>query len=264
LAVISAFNREETVPEYNTFSIVACCPRTGLLGVAVATAVPAVGSTCPYSRAGVGAVSTQSWVNPYLAIAVLDAIASGQDATRALDAAISADDASSLRQLGVVDHNGHAAAWSGADCTPWFGHVIGDGFAVQGNMLVGPDTIAAMAQAFRSSEACPLDERLMRALEAGDEAGGDRRGKQSAALRIHGTETYPALDLRVDEHPDPIPELRRILTIGRLQLAPFVAAMPKHDAPAGPPPDYIKALLALPPPSRPGGGGASPTKNAAK
>jgi uncharacterized Ntn-hydrolase superfamily protein len=242
--------------EYNTFSIVAYCPRTGLIGVAVATAVPAVGSTCPYTRAGVGAVSTQSWINPYLAIAVLDAIEGGADPTSALDAAIAADGARSQRQIGVVDRNGHSAAWSGSDCTPWFGQEVGEGFAIQGNMLTGPETIAAMSRVFRESHACELDERLMRALEAGDAAGGDRRGKQSAALRIHGSEAYPALDVRVDEHSDPISELRRVLTICRLQLAPFVAGMPKLGSAAAASPDDVKAMLALPPPLRPGGGGA--------
>jgi uncharacterized Ntn-hydrolase superfamily protein len=245
--------------EFNTFSIVAHCPRSGLLGVAVATAVPAVGSTCPFTRSGVGAASTQSWVNPYLAIAVLDAIALGQDAAQALETAISADEGQSLRQIGVVDRNGRAAAWSGTDCTPWFGHEIGEGFAVQGNMLAGPETIAAMSRAFRQSEDCAFDERLMRALEAGDSAGGDKRGKQSAALRIHGSESYPVLDLRVDEHFDPIAELRRVLTISRLQLVPFVAGMPKLGSPAGASPEDVKAMLALPPPLRPGGGGAFPT-----
>ncbi len=244
--------------EFNTFSIVARCPRSGLLGVAVATAVPAVGSTCPFTRSMVGAASTQSWVNPYLAIAVLDAIESGQDAVQALETAVAADDGRSLRQIGVVDRKGRAAAWSGSDCTPWFGHEVGDGYAIQGNMLTGPGTIAAMSIAFRESEDCSLDERLMRALEAGDRAGGDKRGKQSAALRVHGAEAYPALDLRVDEHSDPIPELRRVLTIGRLQLVPFIAGMPKLGSPAGANSDEVKSMLALPPPLRPGGGGAPP------
>jgi len=246
--------------EFNTFSIVARCPRTGVLGVAVATAVPAVGSTCPFTRSGVGAASTQSWVNPYLAIAALDGIERGQNAADALEAAIAADDGRSLRQIGIVDRNGRAASWSGSDCTPWFGHLTGDGFAAQGNMLAGPQTIAAMAGAFRDSEACTLDERLMRALEAGEAAGGDKRGKQSAALRIHGAEAYPLLDMRVDEHPEPIPELRRILAIGRLQLAPFVAGMPKRGSAAGEAPGEVQALLALSPPLRPGGGGSFPSE----
>ena len=245
--------------EFNTFSVVARCPRTGLLGVAVATAVPAVGSTCPFTRAGVGAVSTQSWINPYLAIAVLDLIEKGANAKEALRTAIDADDGRSLRQIGVVDHDGQAAAWSGADCTAWFGQETGDGFAVQGNMLTGPDTIAAMVRAFRDSGDASLDERLMQALEAGDAAGGDKRGKQSAALRIHGSEAYPALDVRVDEHSDPVTELRRVLMISRLQLMPFVAGMPKAGSPAGGSPPEVQQMLALSPPLRPGGGGALPS-----
>jgi uncharacterized Ntn-hydrolase superfamily protein len=246
------------MPEYNTFSIVARCGRTGLLGVAVATAVPAVGSTCPYTRPGVGAVSTQSWINPYLAIAALDAIAAGAPADVALGDAVAADAGRALRQIGLVDGSGRAAAWSGAACTPWFGHRIGDGFAVQGNMLTGPEVLDEMVEAFQASPGEPLDERLMLALEAGDRAGGDKRGKQSAALRVHDLEAYPAIDLRVDEHPEPVTELRRILTISRLQLSPFVASMPKNGEPAGNPPDDVTSLLALPPPLRPGGGGAMP------
>ncbi len=114
-------------------------PVHRLFGVAVATAVPAVGSMCPFARAKVGAASTQSWVNPYLALGVLEAIARGQGARAALQAALAEDEARELRQIGVVDHAGEAAAFTGADCTPWCGQEIGDGFAVQGNMLTGPE-----------------------------------------------------------------------------------------------------------------------------
>jgi uncharacterized Ntn-hydrolase superfamily protein len=141
-------DKGEAMREFNTFSIVARCGRTGHLGVAVATAVPAVGAVCPYVRSGVGAVSTQSWVNPYLAIDVLDAIAGGVAAQAALDQVIAADDGRALRQIGVVDAAGRAAAWSGAECTQWYGQIVGDGFAVQGNMLTGAETINAMAAAF--------------------------------------------------------------------------------------------------------------------
>ncbi len=243
--------------ELNTFSIVARCDITGRLGVAVATAVPAVGSMCPFTRANVGAVSTQSWVNPYLAIAVLDAIAQGTDAPAALEQVMATDEGRELRQIGVVDAQGRAASWSGEDCTSWFGHEVGGGFAVQGNMLTGPDVIAAMADAYRGSAGRPLDERLMRVLEAADAVGGDKRGKQSAALRIHGAEDYPALDLRVDEHAQPIAELRRVLEIARLQLVPFVEGMPRRGQPAGPAPEEVTRILALSPPSRPGGGGSA-------
>jgi len=243
--------------ELNTFSIVGRCDLTGRLGVAVATAVPAVGSMCPFTRANVGAVSTQSWVNPYLAIAVLDAIAQGMAAPGALEHVMAADGGRELRQIGVVDGQGRAASWSGTECTGWFGHEIGEGFAVQGNMLTGPEVVAAMSSAYRGSAGQPLDERLMLALEAADAVGGDKRGKQSAALRIHGAEDYPALDLRVDEHAQPITELRRVLEIARLQLVPFIEGMPRRGQPAGPAPTEVTRILALSPPSRPGGGGSA-------
>lgn len=241
-----------------TFSIVAHCPRAGQLGVAVSTAVPAVGAMCPYVRAGVGAVSTQSWVNPYLAIEALRLMEGGLSGPAALDTVLSGDDARDVRQIGVVDHAGRAASWSGAGCTSWFGHIVGDGFAVQGNMLVGEATITRMAEAFRDSAGSDLAERLLLALEAGQAAGGDRRGRQSAALRVHDVEDYALLDLRVDEHADPVGELRRVFGIARLQLLPFVVGMPRKGAPAGPIPEEVTRMLLMPPPDRPGGGGSRP------
>jgi len=181
-----------------TYSIVAHCPRTGMLGVAVATAVPAVGSTCPYVKSGVGAVSTQSWVNPYLAIDALRLMEQGSSGPEALDAVMAADNGRDLRQIGVIDASGRSAAWSGKSCTTWFGQIVEAHFAVQGNMLVSAPTIEEMANAFRASEALDLAERLMLALEAGEAAGGDKRGRQSAALKVHHLEDYPLLDLRVD------------------------------------------------------------------
>lgn len=239
-----------------TFSIVARCPRTGQLGVAVSTAVPAVGAMCPFVQTGAGAASTQSWVNPYLALEALDAMAQGASAQAALDAALGRDDARDYRQIGLVDAQGRAAAWSGAACTGWFGHLVGDGFAVQGNMLVSEATVVAMADAFTASSDQPLAERLLRAMEAGQAAGGDKRGRQSASLRVHDRETYPLVDLRVDEHAQPVAELRRVFCIASLQLFPFVAGMPRRDAPATPAPESVVSMLGLSPPDRPGGGGS--------
>jgi uncharacterized Ntn-hydrolase superfamily protein len=238
--------------ELNTFSIAAHCSGTGQLGVAVASAVPAVGGLCPYLRAGIGAVTTQSWVNPYLALRILDGLAGGQTSDAALAAALETDDRSDLRQIGLVDAGGAAAAWTGAGCTAEAGHRTGPGYAVQGNMLAAPGVIDAMARAFENGAGCDLDERLMRALEAGDDAGGDRRGKQSAALRIVAREDYPCLDLRVDEHAAPVAELRRILAVARRQLVPFVAGMPRRDGPAGALPEDVAAMLLRPPAERPG------------
>ncbi|GJE13872.1 hypothetical protein FOHLNKBM_4940 [Methylobacterium longum] len=244
--------------ELNTFSIAARCPRTGHLGVAVASAVPAVGGLCPFLRAGIGAVTTQSWVNPYLAARILDGLAGGQAPDAALAAALATDDRPDLRQVGLVDAHGAGAAWTGAGCTPAAGHRTGSGYAVQGNMLAGPGVIDAMALAFEDAAACALDERLMRALEAGDAAGGDRRGKQSAALRLVAGEDYPLLDLRVDEHGAPVAELRRVLEVARRQLVPFVAGMPRKDGPAGALPDDVVAMLLEAPGTRPGAAPAVP------
>jgi uncharacterized Ntn-hydrolase superfamily protein len=245
--------------QLNTFSIVARCERTGQLGVAVASAVPAVGSMCPYAVAGVGAVSTQSWVNPYLATGILGRLAKGLSAEQALGEALPADPAARSRQIGVVDAAGRAAAWTGEDCTPWCGHIIAPMMAVQGNMLVGERTIAAMADAFRAGAGASLAERLMHALEAGDQAGGDKRGKQSAAILVHSSEDYPLLDLRVDEHVAPVRELHRVLGIAQLQLLPFVECMPRKGAAPAPAPKHVKEMLLRPPPERPGGGGSGPT-----
>lgn len=241
-----------------TFSIVAHCARTGQLGVAVSTAVPAVGAMCPYTRPGVGAVSTQSWVNPYLALQALDLMQNGHAGPRALDLVLARDDAKDLRQIGVVDAQGRAASWSGQSCTDWFGHIVGEGFAVQGNMLVGEATVTAMAAAVRGSQPLDLAERLLLAMEAGQAAGGDRRGRQSASLEVYGQEDYALLDLRVDEHPHPVAELRRVFAIASLQLLPFVAGMPKKGAPAGGLPESVTKMLLTPPPYRPGGGGSAP------
>jgi uncharacterized Ntn-hydrolase superfamily protein len=244
--------------ELNTYSIVARCPRTGQLGVAVSSAVPAVGSMCPYTAAGVGAVSTQSWVNPALAMEVLAALRRGLGAEAALRDAIAADPGRELRQIGVVDAAGQAASHTGALCTDWHGQIVGESFAVQGNMLAGAQVLDAMASAFMAAASEPLDERLMRALEAGQRAGGDKRGKQSAALRIAGREAWPDVDLRVDEHASPVRELRRVLGVARLQLYPFVAGMAKEAGSDGALPESVTQMLLMPPPLRPGGGGALP------
>lgn len=244
--------------QLNTFSIVARCARTGRLGGAVSTAVPAVGAICLFVQARLGAVATQSWVNPYLAIDALELLAGGTAVQDALDRVLAGDDGRSLRQIGAVDAAGHAAAWTGQDCTPWCGHRIGPGYAVQGNMLAGEAVVGAMEAAFLDAADADLAERLMRALEAGQAAGGDKRGKQSAALKICDHEAYPWLDLRVDEHAAPVAELRRVLGVATLQLRPFIDAMPTRSGAAASVPDSVTSMLALSPPRRPGGGGAEP------
>jgi uncharacterized Ntn-hydrolase superfamily protein len=216
-----------------TFSVVGRCPRTGELGVGVSTKVPGVGSLCPFVRAGVGAVATQAWVNPYLGPRVLDALASGLDAESALKNVLDHEVDRQIRQIAVVDSRGRSAAFTGAETDGWKGHRTAPGFSVQGNMLVSEDTLIAMMDAFVTLPDQPLAERLMRTLEAGQRAGGDRRGRQSAALLVFGTEDYPLVDLRADEHPDPVDELRRIYEVAKKELFPLVAALPTKQNPRG-------------------------------
>ena len=236
--------------ELSTFSIAARCPRTGMLGVAVSTAVPGVGGLCPFAKAGVGAIATQSWVNPYLGLDGLRLLEQGLDARETLDRLLGNDPGREDRQLGIVDRNGGSAAFSGRDCTGWFGHRTGPDYAVQGNMLVGEETIAAMEEAFRESGEDDLPERLMKALEAGQAAGGDKRGRQSAALYVVKTEEFAYVNLRVDEHPEPVAELRRVLGVAREQLLPFMDMMPSRANPAGMQDEAVTEMLLTPPQER--------------
>ncbi|MDP9371347.1 MAG: DUF1028 domain-containing protein, partial [Chloroflexota bacterium] len=187
-----------------TFSIVGRCARTGRLGVAVSTKVPAVGMLCPFARPAVGAIATQAFVNPYLGLDGLDLLAQGLSARETLARLVAGDPGREVRQLGIVDREGRSAAFSGRECVGWFGHQTGEDFSAQGNMLVGAATVDALAATFAAHPEEELPERLVRALEAGQAAGGDKRGRQSAALYVVDRETaYAYLDLRVDEHPDP-------------------------------------------------------------
>jgi uncharacterized Ntn-hydrolase superfamily protein len=216
-----------------TFSIAARCPETGMVGVAVSTALLCVGQLCPFPRAGVGAISTQSFVNPYLGLHGLDYLASGMDAVAVRDRLAADDEGRALRQFTVVDRNGGSAAYSGVDCVPWFGHLTGDGYAVAGNMLTGEDVVAAMARTYEATAGQLFPERLVLALEAGQAAGGDKRGRQSAALKVMETEDYPLIDIRVDDDPDPVVELRRIWGLYNQGFNDVMRMMPTKTHPAG-------------------------------
>lgn len=196
-----------------TFSIVGFDAATGELGVAVSTALPCVGAVCPYVRPGVGAISTQAWVEPRLGGDGLDLLGLGLSPRVALEALLTEDPRAERRQWGGVDARGRAWAYTGEACTPWAGHRTGEGYAVQGNLLVGPETVAAMETAYTEGKG-DLAERLLQALEAGQAAGGDRRGRISAALLVPaapGRDRTSWTDLRVDRHDDPVAELRRLL-----------------------------------------------------
>jgi uncharacterized Ntn-hydrolase superfamily protein len=203
-----------------TFSIVACDLNTGEFGVAVQSKFFAVGAAVPYARAGAGAVATQAWFDPSHGLKGLQLLESGATAADVIAALLAEDPKANGRQLGVVDRTGRAAAHTGPGCSDWAGHEVGDGFCCQGNILAGPAVVAEMAKAFRQATG-PLPERMVAALAAGQEAGGDRRGKQSAALYVARADSGFGwlgdryIDIRVDDHPEPIQELSRLLATYR-------------------------------------------------
>jgi uncharacterized Ntn-hydrolase superfamily protein len=246
------------VRRLSTFSIVGRCERTGQLGVAVSTADVGAGRLVTWARAGVGAVATQSWPSLYLAIDGLRLMEQGASAQEAMNRVLADDPGRGVRQLGMVDRGGGSAAFSGGECTPWYGEVIGPNFAAQGNMLIRGKTVSAMADAFAADPDLDLAERLLASLEAGQAGGGDKRGRQCSALLVVDREEYPLWDLRVDEHPQPVAELRRIFEIAKLQLLPFVEGLPTRANPLGSLSDDFVEMNMLPPPQRPGGGGSAP------
>ncbi len=201
-----------------TFSIVALDPANGDLGVAVASKFPCVGAVVPWARAGVGAVATQSWANTDFGPDGLGLMGGGLHADAALDAVLEPDADREERQVGFVDARGGAASFTGANCMDWAGGRTGDGFAVQGNILASGDVVAALAETYARTEG-DLCDRLLAALLAGDAAGGDRRGKQSAALLVvreaggYEGRNDRYIDLRVDDHPEAPTELARLFTV---------------------------------------------------
>ncbi len=216
-----------------TWSIVAHDPASGAFAVAVTTCNLAVGASCPFLRAGVGAVSTQSMSNRYLGPAVLDGLARGLAPQLALDAALAGDEGRGLRQIHVVDRHGRSAAHTGTNCVEWCGGVAGDGFSVAGNKLANDRVVTDTAEAFVRLRDEPLAERLVEALQVGQAAGGDRRGRQSAALMITTNEDFPDINLRVDDHAEPLVELSRLLGLWRVQAEPGLPTRPSRANPAG-------------------------------
>lgn len=215
-----------------TWSVLACDAATGAVGVAVASRAFAIGARSPHLRAGVGAVASQSITNPYLGPRILDGLAAGLEPAAAIAAALARDPGRELRQVHAVDIRGRSAAWTGRHCVEWAGHRTGPGVSAAGNMLVGEAVLDATFVA-GSAGGLPLAERLVAALDAGEAAGGDRRGRQAAALRVATTEDFPDIDLRVDDHAAPLPELRRLLDLYRRQLEPQRALYPSKANPAG-------------------------------
>ncbi|GAB4265152.1 DUF1028 domain-containing protein [Thermincola ferriacetica] len=198
-----------------TYSICGLDPKTGEIGVAVQSKFMAVGAIVPYGEAGTGIVATQSWANTSFGPDAMKLLKEGKSPQEILEILLAKDEHRELRQVGILSANGDSAAYTGKDCFPWAGHKTGPNFSCQGNILVGPETVEAMAETFIKTEG-DLAERLLKALEAGTNAGGDKRGKQSAALVVlkekggYGGFNDRYIDLRVDDHPEPVRELIRL------------------------------------------------------
>ncbi|MEO7336139.1 MAG: DUF1028 domain-containing protein [Caldimonas sp.] len=215
-----------------TWSIIAR-DGAGRFGIAIASRFLAVGSLCAHTRRGGGAAATQALLNPLYGPAALDRLAAGEASAHVVEAVTAADAGRGQRQLHVLGAEGPGAAHTGDECIGWCGHQVHDGFSVAGNMLAGPEVVDATVRAYLDAAGRSLAERLLAALAAGEAAGGDKRGKQAAALRIQGDEDYLDLDLRVDDHEEPVAELQRLHAKSLERLQPFVAALAGRHDPVG-------------------------------
>jgi uncharacterized Ntn-hydrolase superfamily protein len=205
----------------------------GRLGAAIASRFFAVGALCLHTRRGVGALATQALMNPLYGPAGIERLAQGRAPADVVSQLIDADAGRAQRQLHLLGAAGRGAAHTGDACVDWCGHRVFDDFSVAGNMLAGPQVLQATIDAFVDQAHLPLAERLIAAMAAGEAAGGDKRGKQSAALRIHGNEDHAELDLRVDDHAEPVVELRRLYGVSLERFQPFVACLAGRHDPVG-------------------------------
>ena len=216
-----------------TWSIIARDAPSGQIGIAVATKFFAVGALVPHILAGIGGVATQALVNPYYGIDGVKLLREGKSPQEVVATLLAGDSGCESRQLHILDATGAGAAHTGKDCVDWCGHLAGDGFSIAGNMLAGPRVIDDTAKAYAANRKLPFAQRLIAAMRAGEAAGGDKRGKQSAALLIHDTEEWPALELRVDDHQDPLAELERLERVSRERWTHFRQFLPTRQNPAG-------------------------------
>ena len=212
-----------------TFSIVAQDAETGHFGISVASRFFAAGAIVPYMAGGVGAIATQAFISPLYGTDGLTLLRSGAAARDVIEQIVMRDAGRHSRQVHLIDSNGHIAAFTGDKCIDWCGHTAADKVSVAGNMLAGPQVLEAMMSAYQDGMALPFEDRLIGAMEAGEAAGGDKRGRQSAALRIVRGEAYPWLDLRVDDHADPLTEIRRLLAVARERFVHIAELLPTGD-----------------------------------
>jgi len=216
-----------------TWSIVARDPATGQIGVAVTTCAFAVGARVPFVRTGVGAIASQAFVNPFYGLRGLELMAAGASAADALRVVTASDDGRGDRQVHAMDRAGRIEAYTGDACVPWCGHLVRDHFSVAGNMLAGPQVIEETARVFAAESSMPFARRMIAALQAGQAAGGDKRGKQSAAILIHDEEEYALIDIRVDDHAEPLDELARLEAVSRERYIHYRKCMPSRTNPSG-------------------------------
>jgi uncharacterized Ntn-hydrolase superfamily protein len=216
-----------------TWSLIARDSATGAFGIAVATKNFAVGCRVPHIASGIGAVATQALSNPFYGVNGIKLLREGASAPDIVKALTDADEGREHRQLHVMDVAGRIAAHTGKECIDWCGSTSGDGFSVAGNMLAGPAVIQETAKAYVANSKLRFAPRLIAALKAGEAAGGDKRGKQSAALLIYGEEEWSDLDLRVDDHADPLPELERLEAVSRERWVHFAKFLPSKRDPVG-------------------------------
>lgn len=216
-----------------TWSIVARDRRTGSFGAAVATRFVAAAGLCLNVAPGIGALCTQALINPTYGPRGLQLLGDGRSAGDTIADLLAADAGRDHRQVHAVDAAGDTGASTGSACHDWAGHLAGNGVSVAGNLLAGPAVVQATLDRYLADAALPFADRLLSALQAGQDAGGDQRGQQSAGILIHGTEQYPDLSLRVDEHPTPLAELRRIYGLWLVDFAAARTYMATRDDPAG-------------------------------
>ncbi|HTS94030.1 MAG TPA: DUF1028 domain-containing protein [Stellaceae bacterium] len=216
-----------------TWSIIARDSSSGAFGVAVTTKFFAVGALCPHARSEVGALATQALINPTFGPRGIALMAEGVAPEHAIATLLADDLGRETRQIHLLDAEGRGAAHTGKDCIDWCGHLLRRGYSVAGNMLAGPRVIEDTASAYEMGAHLPFAERLLAALDAGQAAGGDKRGKQSAALKIHAGEEYPWLDIRADDHAEPLAELRRLYEEARRMYLVFAQFLPTARNPSG-------------------------------
>jgi uncharacterized Ntn-hydrolase superfamily protein len=216
-----------------TWSIIARDDVTGQIGIAVATRFFAVGARVPHIAAGIGGIATQALVNPYYGIDGVRLLREGRAPRDIVETLTAADTGRESRQLHIMDAAGRIASHTGRECVDWCGHVEGNGFSIAGNMLAGARVLDDTAKAFVANASLPFPQRLIAAMHAGEAAGGDKRGRQSAALLIHGNEEWSDLDLRVDDHADPLGELGRLEAVSRERWVHFRQFLPTRQNPAG-------------------------------